>query len=133
MEVKICKVFINDDGSFRFIDKRDEEAFNRTLLFLKKNKGVNKVELVINTIEEDSTDRQKKLFIVLCKKICQETTQYSFETVMNSFLSYFGFSSIHDVPKERFNELIEFSVSMSNELFNVEVRVNPDNHHIEIL
>lgn len=132
MEIKVFKINIKEDGTYSFLDKRDQQAFNRTLVFLNKQ-GINKIELCLNTIEEDSTDRQRKLFKVLCQKISQESGMYSYQNVALSFLSYFGFSSIDEFPKDKYNELLELSVAMANEIFNVNVRINPDNHHIEII
>ena len=43
MEIKSFKVKIDDLGNYQFIDKKDEEAFKRTLSFLSKTKNIEKM------------------------------------------------------------------------------------------
>lgn len=133
MEIKSFKVKIDDLGNYQFIDKKDEEAFIRTLSFLSKSKGIEKLELSLNTIEVNSTAKQQELFKILCRKISQASGQYSYEHVSNSFLSYFGYSEIENFPKEKYNELLELSIAMANEEFNLNISINQENNHIEIM
>ena len=99
MRIKSFKVSINDNGSMKFIDEKDKEAFTRTLLFLKEKKGIKTFELCIDTIDEESTEKQQILFKILCSKI-SENSQYSFDIVQNAFLSYFGYATPQDIPNE---------------------------------
>lgn len=131
MRVKVFKVGINDNGSMRFIDPRDKEAFIRTLLFLKKNKGVETIEIAIETIDEESTEKQQALFKVLCSKI-SSNSQYSYKMVEDAFLSYFGYTFPSDIPKDNFTNVLEHCVALANEIFDIKVKVNYENNHIEI-
>ena len=133
MIIKSAVITFDEKGEFRFIDSKDEEAFKRTLSFLNRTKNIKEVELSISTIEDDSTEKQKELFKILCREISQASGQYSFENVQLAFLSYFGYSDINDFPKESFNELLDYSVALANEVFEIEVSINPKNNHIEIL
>lgn len=131
MDIKVFKIKINDDGTFRFIDEKDLVAFGRTLQFLKQRKGVDTLELSLSLIETKITERQKNLFKILCRKI-NEASQHSYQEVEIAFLSYFGYHDLESFPKDKFNELLIYAEALSNEVFGVGVKINYDNNHIEI-
>lgn len=131
MDIKVFKIKINEDGTFNFIDKKDQVAFGRTLQFLKQRKGVDTLELSLALIETKTTERQRNLFKVLCRKI-SEASHNSYSDVELAFLSYFGYGDIDSFPKDKFNELLTYAEALSNEVFGVGVKINYDNNHIEI-
>jgi hypothetical protein len=132
MIVKSATIKLNDDGSFSFITSREEESFKRTISALTK-KGTFKAELTLNLIYEESTQRQCNLFKMICRKISEASAMYDYNIVYSSILQYFGYNNIEDFPKDKFNDLLEISIMTAREAFGVEIKINPENHHVEIL
>ena len=132
MEIKSFKVKIDDLGNYQFIDKKDEEAFKRTLSFLSKTKNIEKLELCIKSIEEDPTEKQFKFLRILFRKIAEESGE-DYSSIKQNIIQRLGYQDLDDVPKEKVNELIELSIYIAKEYFNLNVHINPNNNNIEFL
>lgn len=131
MDIKSFVIRINEDGSYTFVDKKDEEAFKRTLSFLNKNKNIKTLELSLKTTEENSTDKQINFFNLLCRKISLESGD-DYMYIKALLLNNSGFKLIEEVPKEEFQPIIDKTIFLAKEYFNIDISINPNNNHIEI-
>lgn len=130
MEIKSLNIKINEDGKFSFIDLRQEESLYKLLKFLKNNKNIDTLNVRFYTKEQTITDKQVKLFNILCSKIATEAGD-DFDSIKIHLIQNSGFSNL-ELNNDQFQFLLENSIRIAKEFYNIDLSIDPETNHIEI-
>ena len=124
--MKSVIIKINDDLEFDYIDKDDERAI-KALFSSMLRKGINKAVMTITLVENKASEKQEKLFNVLVSKVAQESGQDS-NTIREEFLKDFETKIVRDLSHEQFQQLLESSCAITQEIFGFSVSFDKHNN-----
>lgn len=115
----------DENGKPKFIDKQDKASFEKLLSFYKM-KGEKKFLMTISIPNMDmATEKQSKLWNVIKNLIHAESGNDldTIESTLNKTKK-----SVKEMTKKEFYDLLEYSLSICKEFFDVEIVLNKFNN-----
>lgn len=110
-----------ENGKPKFVDKQDKASFEKLLSFIK-NKGEKRFLMTISIPNTNITSDKQSVLWNIIKNLIRTESGNDLEDIEQTLNR--SNKSVEDMNKKEFNDLIEYSLSICKEFFDVDIILN---------